>query len=108
MDFGSAFVRHVAWDSAQLPVTLDARAWRVDPDGHLISWDQYGNRDSELGLELDRVEPGRVRGDDAPFDRHAVCWRCNVARPDLRSSSPSFSDAFDACARRTSEATGRN
>lgn len=45
------------WDKMTTPPGMDISKFKLDACGALICWDQYGNRQSDVGWEIDHVIP---------------------------------------------------
>lgn len=54
-----------AWNRASTASIQDREMWRLDAYGHLVKWDDYGDRSSPYGWELDHYPiPKSLGGSD--------------------------------------------
>ena len=53
----------LVWTKGSIVPGEDPTMWRRDHHGNLIRFDDYGNRDSVYGWEIDHITPGNVRGE---------------------------------------------
>jgi len=74
------------WEKGQVVLGQDSQSWRKDQCGAWIGREFYGNRESQYGWEIDRIDP-KVSDDPANFrplqwrndrDRSDGPLRCNV------------------------------
>lgn len=56
--------RRHAWENARKVEGFDATLFRKDACGAWIMWDKYGNRESNLGWEIDHILPVSKGGPD--------------------------------------------
>jgi len=76
------------WDNATEVPDRDTNAWRFDPCGALIQKEQYGNRDSEYGWEVDHIvskafliKAGASEDEyDAEINLRAMHWANNDSK----------------------------
>ena len=54
--------------------------WRRDAFDNAIRHDDYGNRDSDYGWEIDHIVPVSRGGTDAISNLRPLQWSANVAR----------------------------
>ena len=54
--------------------------WRRDHMGNPIRHDDYGDRDSDYGWEIDHIVPVAKGGSDAIDNLRPLQWAANVAR----------------------------
>jgi hypothetical protein len=65
------------WSKGRTLPQYDSRCWRVDDYGYLIRLDDYGNRNSPYGWEIDHIVPD---GPDYFFNLRPLNWIVNVKR----------------------------
>jgi hypothetical protein len=65
------------WTKGQSPEGYDDKLWRIDTSGKLIKYTEYGNRDSEYGWEIDRINP---KGGDDIGNLQPLFWGHFVAK----------------------------
>ena len=54
--------------------------WRYDDFNNLIKYDEYGNRNSAFGWEIDHIVPVRQGGTDHISNLRPLQWQANVSR----------------------------
>lgn len=54
--------------------------WRYDAANNLIRHDDYGDRNSAHGWEIDHIVPRSRGGSDRLLNLRPLHWRANVAR----------------------------
>ena len=54
--------------------------WRRDDDGKAIRHDDYGNRDSDFGWEIDHIRAVSDGGSDDIRNLRPLYWKTNVTR----------------------------
>lgn len=69
------------WNKGAIPVPQEAANWRKDTCGAWIARNQYGNRNSDYGWEIDHINPN---GGDAISNLQPLQWENNVAKSDGR------------------------
>jgi hypothetical protein len=62
--FLEAVLRRQVWMKGRVVAGMDPSEWRHDEFGSLIRWDDYGNRNSDFGWEIDHVLPLSLGGAD--------------------------------------------
>jgi len=68
-----------AWNKAHAAPGYDPQAIRVDDYGSYIVWNDYGNRSSDYGWEIDHIHPTVLGGLDANNNRRALHWKNNAS-----------------------------
>ncbi|HRJ07361.1 MAG TPA: HNH endonuclease signature motif containing protein [Prosthecobacter sp.] len=71
----------LVWNKGAIPIPQEAANWRKDTCGAWIARNQYGNRDSNYGWEIDHINPN---GGDAISNLQPLQWENNVAKSDGR------------------------
>ena len=73
------FRKKAAWEKASSVTGRDPNFVRVDDYGSTIYWDEYGNRNSAFGWEIDHKLPSALGGSDSVGNLRALHWRNNAA-----------------------------
>ena len=68
------------WAKAQTCMPNDPAEWRKDQCGAWINWNQYGNRNSEYGWEIDHIKPESKGGEDIVSNARPLQWFNNASR----------------------------
>ena len=76
------------WEKGQAIPGQDFDEWRRDDFGNNIRFDDYGNRDSEFGWEIDHIVTVADGGTDDINNLRPLHWRENLARNKLYPRSP--------------------
>ena len=86
-----AQIRRRVWDKAAIVPDLNEWMWRQDPYGRLMFWDDYGDRRSDYGWEIDHIFPRKnfLFAENEPDNQRALHWRSNVSR-----GAPKLSDVL--------------
>lgn len=71
--------KRIAWGNATPVSTHDPNYARKDAFGWWIVWDEYGNRNSEYGWEIDHIQPTALGGGDTAANLRALHWRNNAS-----------------------------
>jgi hypothetical protein len=69
------------WNKGRIIQKYDPVQWRQDTCGAWIGRNQYGNRNSDYGWEIDHIVPN---GGDAISNLQPLQWENNVAKSDGR------------------------
>ena len=69
------------WEKGRAVEGNDSAKWRKDECGAWIARNQYGNRDSQYGWEIDHISSG---GSDTVSNLRPLQWRNNVDKSDGR------------------------
>jgi hypothetical protein len=69
------------WEKGEVVANHDSSKWRKDQCQAWILWDEYGNRDSQYGWEIDHISPG---GEDILSNLRPLQWQNNVDKSDGR------------------------
>ena len=68
------------WEKGQIIPDYDPNVWRWDAFGNVMSFAEYGNRDSTHGWEVDHIRPLAAGGGNNLANLRPLNWRANVAR----------------------------
>ncbi len=69
------------WEKGKVVSNNDPAEWRKDDCDAWIARNQYGNRDSKYGWEIDHISPG---GPDTLSNLRPLQWQNNVDKSDGR------------------------
>ncbi len=69
------------WEKGTVVPSYDPSVWRKDACGAWINREQYGNRNSDYGWEIDHILPG---GSDSLHNLRPLQWENNVDKSDGR------------------------
>jgi len=69
------------WEKAKIIPSNDPNEWRKDECEAWIARDEYGNRNSQYGWEIDHISPG---GSDSISNLRPLQWGNNVDKSDGR------------------------
>jgi hypothetical protein len=67
----------LVWLKASAVPGYDASKFRKDACGAWMARDQYGNRDSQYGWEIDHIRPVSLGGNDSILNLRPLQWRNN-------------------------------
>ena len=70
------------WAKGSIVPQYDANLYRVDVCGTWMSWQAYGNRDSQYGWEIDHATPVARGGSDAIGNLRPLHWKNNARKSD--------------------------
>ncbi len=73
------------WAKASFIPGKTSNEMKADKCGHVISFAQYGNRNSNFGWEIDHINPVSNGGGDEIDNLQPLHWRNNVNKSDSLS-----------------------
>ena len=68
------------WAKGEIIPYRQPDEWRRDDFGNLILFDDYGNRDSIYGWEIDHIVPLAQGGSNHLSNLRPLYWKANVER----------------------------
>jgi len=72
------------WEMGTVVENYDRNIWRKDAAQAWIRRNDYGNRDSQYGWEIDHIHPDSEGGVDELSNLRPLQWKNNVAKQDGR------------------------
>lgn len=72
--------KRAVWRKGRIMSDMKASKWRMDAFGNLIRFDDYGNRDSFFGWEVDHIVRVSDGGTNIIFNLRPLQWKANVKR----------------------------
>ena len=66
------------WNKGHVIVTFDASTWRHDQYGNVMRYEDYGNRDSKYGWEIDHITPLSLGGSNDLANLRPLSWQVNA------------------------------
>lgn len=70
------------WAKAKIDPEYHPEEYRRDYYGTLIRLNEFGNRDSEFGWEIDHIKPVSKGGSDYLFNLQPLHWKNNAVKGD--------------------------
>jgi hypothetical protein len=83
MNFDDETIQSV-WEMAKEIARNNPNVWRQDQCGAWIKRDEYGNRNSEFGWEIDHITTVSRGGSDDLSNLRPLQWENNASRQDGR------------------------
>ena len=74
------------WKKATIVAGNDSSRWRKDQCGAWIGWNEYGNRQSNYGWEIDHITSQAHGGSDCLSNLRPLHWRNNLEKSEGRLS----------------------
>lgn len=81
MPYFDEIIQHV-WEKGREVSDNDPDTWRKDAAGAWIRRQDYGNRDSQYGWEIDHIQLESEGGGDELSNLRPLQWQNNAARQD--------------------------
>ena len=87
-------LKRAAW-ACTSPVGGQMNAWefRKDSYGNLLRYDDFGNRHSPFGWELEYIVSRALGGSTDPGNLQALHWKANAARPEPQLAMQTVQEA---------------
>lgn len=79
MNLSDAFRTLSVWEKGEPIFGYSAQEYRRDAFGNTIAYSEYGNRQSDLGWEIDHIVPKAVGGTDALNNLRPLHYRANAS-----------------------------
>lgn len=70
------------WDNGTVVAGYSSNIWRKDKCGSWMKFDEYGNRNSQNGWEIDHINAVANGGGDEPGNLQPLNWANNAAKSD--------------------------
>lgn len=70
------------WEMGQEIPKYSPDEWRWDKCGKVMKWDEHGNRNSDVGWEIDHINPVSNGGDDNLINLQPLNWKNNLDKAD--------------------------
>ena len=80
----TAYLIQSVWLKAIIVTGYDPNIWRKDQFGNWIRRNEYGNRNSIYGWEIDHVRPVSMGGTDHLSNLRPLHWKTNASRQNGR------------------------
>ena len=74
--------KKVVWQKAKKIPLYDEQIWRRDRCGLVINFFEFGNRNIDLGWEIDHIQPISAGGTDDLDNLQALNWNSNNDKND--------------------------
>ena len=87
-------LKRAAW-SRTSPVSGQVNAWdfRMDCLGNMVRYDDYGNRHSPFGWELEYIVARALGGSTDPNNLQALHWKAHARRPEPQLALQTVADS---------------
>jgi hypothetical protein len=83
MSFPQEVIQAV-WEKGKIVPGYNPNEWRKDECNAWIGRNQYGNRESKYGWEIDHIRPISAGGSDYLINLRPLQWENNCAKQDHR------------------------
>jgi hypothetical protein len=94
MSFTQEIIQKV-WEKGAFVQNNDPKIWRKDQCGAWITRNQYGNRNSQYGWEIDHIRPESDGGGDELSNLRPLQWQNNANKQDGRLACPVIASGTD-------------
>jgi len=78
----SEVIKSEVWNKGKTIPNYPSDTWRVDRCGNVIQFEEYGNRDSKFGWEIDHIVPVSKGGSDDLINLQPLHWVNNARKGD--------------------------
>jgi len=76
------------WEKGTVVPNNDPKVWRKDQCGAWIARNQYGNRNSQYGWEIDHIKPESEGGGNELSNLRPLQWENNASKQSGRLTCP--------------------
>ncbi len=87
MKFSEEIIQKV-WDKSKTVSGYDSTKWGKDECGAWIGRQNYGDRDSKYGWEIDHIKPESERGTEELSNLRPLQWKNNASKQEGRLTCP--------------------
>jgi HNH endonuclease. len=74
--------KQAVWEKGRRIPNLPNDQWRWDICGFVMQWSEFGNRQSDIGWEIDHIIPVANGGNDEPGNLQPLNWKNNLLKGD--------------------------
>jgi hypothetical protein len=87
-------LKRAAWGRTS-PVSGQMNSWefRKDAYGNMLRYDDFGNRHSPFGWELEYIVARALGGSTDPSNLQALHWKANAGRPEPQLAMQTVQEA---------------
>ncbi|WP_163710449.1 HNH endonuclease signature motif containing protein [Mangrovibacterium lignilyticum] len=75
--------KRAVWDKGRNIPEFAPDQWRWDVAGKVMKYDDYGDRQSEYGWEIDHIDPVANGGTDDISNLQPLTWKHNTHKGDI-------------------------
>jgi len=90
MNFTEDIIQKV-WEKGTIVLGVDASKWRKDQCTAWIGREQYGDRNSDYGWEIDHIKPESEGGGEELSNLRPLQWENNASKQEGRLTCPVIS-----------------
>ncbi|MEZ4800141.1 MAG: HNH endonuclease signature motif containing protein [Flavobacteriales bacterium] len=75
-------IKLIVWQKGSVIQNYPPNQWRRDRCGNAMKWEDYGNRNSNYGWEIDHINPVANNGGDSLDNLQPLYWANNADKSD--------------------------